>query len=174
MWPDDHSSWQCSPRHSYLRSCENKRLLPHPRLLQFTNNALLPPKSLSSAGGPLGQNASQNVFVAAFGFVAEQTFLGDAGLEACIPLIQAVLTSGGERGKQLRLDNVGITHVGFRSLGNHLQTWSLSAASKMQVADVDFSNNVMNGAPSHVSSVSCLQPILGTPHIRRLVLSGCK
>jgi hypothetical protein len=171
MWPDDNAPWHCSPRHSYLQSCEKQRLLPHPRLLQFTQSLLPSPKSPLS---PSKQPAVSHLFVAPFGFVADQKYLGDAGLEACIPLIRAVLAAGGERGQQLHLINVGITRSGIRSLGQHLESWCLPLASGMRVADIDFSGNSMSCAAAPVCSICHLQPIIRTNHIRRLVLSGCK
>ena len=165
MWPDEHASWRCSPRHAYLQSCEQQRLLPHPRLLQFTDAVLQPVRDTTGA---------QSSFVAPFGFIAEQTFLGDAGLEAAIPLIKSVLARGGERGKQLHLVNVGITHNGMRSLGQHVQTWSAAPNSRLSVVDVDFSHNSMSNASVQCCSVCYLQPLLRATHLRRLVLSGCK
>jgi hypothetical protein len=171
MWPDDNAAWQSSPRHSYLQSCEKQRLLPHPCLLQFTNSASTSPKSAFSSSL---QPTVLHHFVAPFGFVADQKFLGDAGLEACIPIIHAVLTAGGERGQQLHLINVGITRNGIRSLGQHLLSWCSSPNPCMRVTDVDFSGNAMSSASARVCSITFLQPIVRTSHIRRLVLSGCR
>jgi hypothetical protein len=174
MWPDDKSAWSSSPRHSYLQLCEKQNLLPKPRLLKFPN-ATLPPAAQSSKITSARLSAPiQNSFVGPFGFVAEQIFLGDAGLDASIPLIRTVLAAGGERAKQLHLVNVGITHAGICSLGDHLKAWSSAANSSMRVVDVDFSGNAMSSASAKICPVVHLQPILRTSHLRRLVLNGCK
>ena len=173
MWPDDKSAWSSSPRHSYLQSCERHKLLPHPRLLKFPNSTL-PPTAQSSITSSRLSTAIQNSFIGPFGFVAEQIFLGDAGLDASIPLIRTVLAAGGERAKQLHLINVGITHAGICSLGDHLKAWSSAPNSSMRVTDVDFSGNAMSSASAKICPIVHLQPILRTIHLQRLVLNGCK
>jgi hypothetical protein len=166
MWPDDKAPWNRSPRHSYLQSCEKRRLLPHPRLLQFPNSIFPTPTRPPFS--------STHSFVAPFGFVAEHIFLGDAGLDASIPLIQTVLTAGGNRGKQLHLIDIGVTRAGICCLGKHLQAWSSAGAANMHVLDVDFSGNDFAGAPVQGCPIRSLQPILRTPHLQRLVLCGCR
>ena len=135
MWPDEKATWISSPRHSYLQLCEQRRLMPHPRLLQFADPASPPP-----APSPVisAQSPSPNHFIAAFGFIAEHIFLGDAGLEASIPLIRTVLVSGAQ---QLHLISVGITRKGVGSLGVHLQLWCSAADTNLRVVDVDLSGN---------------------------------
>jgi hypothetical protein len=166
MWPDEQATWTCSPRHMYLQSCEQRRLLPHPRLLQLPS-AVLPHPSRPHL-------ASAQQFVAAFGFVAQHIFLGDEGLEACVPLVQTVLSAGGERGQQLHLISVGITRQGVRCLGKQLQTWRSAAESKMCVADVDLSGNDISIASAESCPIRSLQPVLRTTHLRRLLLRGCR
>ena len=197
MWPDDAAAWSSSPRHSYLRSCEKQNLMPHPRLLQFPHplpHALQPNNAPSIGHAPrAAAPASHAHFVAPFGFVARHIYLGDAGLQAALPLIRSVLTGGGEGGRQLQLQNVGITRAGMRLLGQQLQEWSDAPKSRIQVVDADFSCNPMGGsgggggggggvsddasqrdALAHSCPIYYLQPILRTRHIRRLCLSGCK
>jgi hypothetical protein len=171
MWPDDKATWISSPRHSYLQLCEQRRLMPHPRLLQFTDPASpipAPSRVISAQSAPL------NHFIAAFGFIAEHIFLGDAGLEASIPLIRKVLTSEVRSGQQLHLISVGITRKGVGSLGAHLQLWSSAAETNLRVADVDLSGNDISATSVQISPLRSMHPILRTPHIRRLVLSGCR
>ena len=189
MWPDDKAAWSSSPRHSYLQSCEKQNLMPHPRLLQIphSNSSTLHPAAASSSRAPyaLFAAAPQPQFVAPFGFVADQIFLGDAGLEASIPLIRSVLTAGGERGKQLHLKNVGITRAGVRLLGQQLQLWSSAPKSALQVVDIDFSGNTLGGGSvsdealhrdplAQSCSLYYLQPILHSQYLRRLSLCCCK
>ena len=115
--------------------------------------------------------SSPNHFIAAFGFIAEHIFLGDAGLEASIPLIRTVLVSGAQ---QLHLISVGITRKGVGSLGVHLQLWCSAADTNLRVVDVDLSGNDISATSLQVSPLRSLHPILRTPHIRRLVLSSCR
>jgi hypothetical protein len=105
-----------------------------------------------------------------YGFFISQIYLGDAGLSASIPLIRTALAGGSESAKQLHLISVGISSAGIFSLGQHLQEWGPS----LKVADVDFSGNNFSNSIGQISPVCHLQPVLRAPHLRRLVLGGCK